>query len=579
MARLEVRAASDSELLEATRAGHPEAFGELWRRHSQAAHTAARNIAPSLDPQDLTSEAFLKILRSLKAGKGPTGAFRPYLYSVLRSTSADWFAASGPSVTSTPDLLALVPDTQTMWPWDDETLDGDTALRAFASLEERWKTVLWYVEIERLPPREVATLMGTSANSVSKLVARARDGLQVAWITAHLSTKKHSPECERPLKRLPKFIAKKLSPSATANVESHLSQCGHCRSAASELSAARQRMALAVLILVVGGGSANAFLSSFNNGVVSASPNSSAPSTPTPIPAMSGRVTALIKTPAASTASLGATLVLAVSAAAFVFPQLLTPSEEPTPIRELSGNTSSELQDSKDTKPNRSSPRTQASQEEQNKNTPQVYRATSFPLEANQDEFLTAPEDEPKTPSDTRETRDETSDPTSPEEDPDTKQSDEDDKDDLGREGEDDNGGEEDNGDDDDNDDTGNEDDGYDFSLKPNYLCYFEHEGPGSHSIAGIASVGGTLKLRITQPPALEPVELIVAHGVTTGTDENNWWFTESLTPLEKWPGLSAGDIRTTHIEVQLLSSDGRSSPWSTITLPDAPPPIETCGI
>ncbi len=43
-------AMSDEELLGVCRAGDAEAFAALWERHRKAGLTAARNIAPTLDP-------------------------------------------------------------------------------------------------------------------------------------------------------------------------------------------------------------------------------------------------------------------------------------------------------------------------------------------------------------------------------------------------------------------------------------------------------------------------------------------------------------------------------------------------
>lgn len=531
MTHLEVRHASDLELLEATRENHPDAYGELWRRHSGAGHTAAKSIAPSLDPQDLTAEAFLKIFRALKSGKGPAGAFRPYLYQVQRALAADWLAERDPLSKTSNEPLESLPDLENPWPWDDQALDEDTAVQAFSLLEDRWQTVLWYTEVEQMPPRKVAAIMGTSANGVSKLAARAREGLRTAWLDAHLSRRRFSPECEAPLKNLRKLQDGKLSRSARAEVQSHLAECAACRNASEELAHVRQRLVAAVLVLIVGPGATAALAASFTAAAPAAAagvfPVGSTPALHGGV-ALAKRAGNALKTPVGAIA---ATSVVALTAAgAFAYSlQAATPDQT-----ELTGVTEQLVDDSEaDTDV---VTQTRATHEPATKETPDSDsgEAVDAPEVANAGPFspvILPPGSGPGTGPGT-----------GPGPRPGT--------------------------------DPG---DGYDHTLKPNYLCYFEHDGPGSINISGTASAQGLLKVRITQPPSSTPVELIVAQGVTTGTDAEGWWFTESLTPLEKWPGLLPGEIRESTLEIQLITSDGRRSPWNTIVLPETVPPIETC--
>lgn len=49
------------------------------------------------------------------------------------------------------------------------------------TLPERWRIVLWHAEVQGLPPRDIAPLMGIGANAVSALLLRARAGLRAAY--------------------------------------------------------------------------------------------------------------------------------------------------------------------------------------------------------------------------------------------------------------------------------------------------------------------------------------------------------------------------------------------------------------
>ena len=536
MTQFEVSHASDMELLEATRSGDTNAYGELWRRHAGAGQKAASSIAPSLDPQDLTAEAFAKILRALKGGKGPTGAFRPYLYQVQRSLAADWLTERDPLSKSTNEPLEAIPDLDTPWPWDDQALDEETAVQAFAQLEDRWKTVLWYTEVERMPPRKIATILGTSPNGVSKLAARAREGLRSAWLDAHLSKKLFSPECEIPLKNLRKMQEGRLSRATRAQVQAHVANCEACQNATEELTNVRQRMVAAVLVLIVGPGATAALAASFSGAAPAAA--AAASLHPTPLTAgvsLAKKAGNALKSPLGVVAA--ASVVTVVAAGAFAAAMQMASNVAPAPVSAVDQSTT--------TSDNNSAVTTPVSEDRQAPETQGPEGNGSTGSDGNQtfeDTRVSPPPPEVKPPG----------------------------KDSGGDGGSDGDG---------DGDGGGPIDDGYDHTLLPGYLCYFEGEGSGSHNIAGRSSSAGFLKVRITQPPSIIPVELIVANGVTTGTDATNWWFTESLTPLEKWPGLHPGEIRESRVELQLISNDGRRSPWSEIVLPLTPPPIESCGL
>lgn len=248
---------ADGELLAATRSGDTGAYAELWKRHHRAGLAAAYGMAPHLDAQDLVSEAFLKILALITDGRGPQGAFRPYMYRVIRSLASDW---STPRETPS-DQLDMVPDLNIAAPWEDQVFDLNAAAGAYASLDERWRTVLWYTEVEGMPPREVARIMGISANSVSALASRARAALRSAWVEEHVNRELAAAECAETVKGLQRYQRGKLPAAASRAVAAHLDGCEACTSAAAELSMLNRQLALVIAGLVVGVGSASSLLS------------------------------------------------------------------------------------------------------------------------------------------------------------------------------------------------------------------------------------------------------------------------------------------------------------------------------
>lgn len=250
---------TDLELLVLSREGDSSAYAELWSRHHRAGLAAARAISPRLDAEDLVSEAYLKILDLVRRGKGPKGAFRPYLYQVIRSLSADW----GKVPESSAEYLDELPPAAGREPWDEGSFDLATTSTAFNSLNERWQSVLWYTEVEGLRPRHAAKLLGTTPNGASALAKRARDALRAAWVEAHVNRQLAEAACQSVLEQLPRYRKGTASLRARREVDAHLAECPKCRNAAEGLTYISQRLALVLAWIFVGGGSAAALLSTF----------------------------------------------------------------------------------------------------------------------------------------------------------------------------------------------------------------------------------------------------------------------------------------------------------------------------
>ncbi|QUH06426.1 sigma-70 family RNA polymerase sigma factor [Saccharopolyspora erythraea] len=232
---------SDAELIEAVRHGSTDAYGELYQRHVTAAYKMARQVTRSAaETDDLVSEAFAKVLDTLRAGRGPTTAFRAYLLTAVRNTAYDRGRRDkrlhlAPDVTEVSGADVGVPFTDTAVDGLERTL----AAQAFSRLPERWQTVLWHVEIEGQSPSEVAPLLGLTANGVSALAYRAREGLRQAYLQVHLGQLESVPgveHCRATMDRLGAWTRRGLSKRETAQVETHLDGCDRCRALAAELA-------------------------------------------------------------------------------------------------------------------------------------------------------------------------------------------------------------------------------------------------------------------------------------------------------------------------------------------------------
>ena len=254
---------SDGELLDACRAGNTEAFSALWERHRFAALKAARSLAPTLDPDDLVSEAYLKIFELVLDGRGPSGAFRPYLYQVVRTSAADRYRS--PEQTSSE--LDQIPDLHEAGPWEDNSFDLNATAEAFSTLDERWQAVLWYAEVEGMPPRQMAPLLGLSANAASALLVRAREGLQSAWVAAHANRELAQAECRSTVEQLQRFQRGKLTARASRRVAAHLDNCTDCAAAAAEALTLNRRLGLVLAGVMLGGVGTSALLAKLGFGI------------------------------------------------------------------------------------------------------------------------------------------------------------------------------------------------------------------------------------------------------------------------------------------------------------------------
>jgi DNA-directed RNA polymerase specialized sigma24 family protein len=170
---------SDAELLNRIRSGDPTCYGVLRARHAAAARDLAGLLVSGPAAADeLADGAFAGVLDAIVRGGGPSDAFRPYLLAAVRRQ------ASG-GAAPVPVDEQQIPDPGQPQPDPAASPADAAAIAAFLSLPERWRAVLWHLDIEAAAPASVAALLGLSAAGVAELAARARDGLARAQAQIH----------------------------------------------------------------------------------------------------------------------------------------------------------------------------------------------------------------------------------------------------------------------------------------------------------------------------------------------------------------------------------------------------------
>jgi RNA polymerase sigma factor (sigma-70 family) len=292
---------SDAELIERARSGDTRAFGELWHRHYRSAARVARQFTSSIDADDLVSEAYARIYQRVLAGGGPTGAFRPYLYTTIRNLASSWGAASRDIQV---DIIEdfeddRIPDDPAAW-----ALDRTLTARAFRSLPERWQTVLWYTEVEGMDPHEVGPLMGMTANGVAALSYRAREGLRKAWLQAHVSDATASGECQWAMSRLGEHARDALSNRDRERLTVHLADCAKCTIVSDEVDEVGSHLAMVMLPLLLGGVAGGSLLASLGSASGAAAATLPIPDVPVALTTMTG--SGVLAAPIVGGLSLGA---------------------------------------------------------------------------------------------------------------------------------------------------------------------------------------------------------------------------------------------------------------------------------
>ncbi|HEX2273971.1 MAG TPA: sigma-70 family RNA polymerase sigma factor, partial [Acidimicrobiales bacterium] len=221
---------SDAALVRAASINDEAALAELYRRHAPAAERVARSVAANTDDAaDAVAEAFTRVFAALTSGRVGTLDFRSYLLAATRNAAIDHLRRSD-RVGPAGDLAAFDQTEARGGPSDELVAGEESALiaQAFRGLPERWQSVLWLTEVERVPPARAAGVLGLSPNNVAQLALRARARLRERYLQALVDNHARR-ECQATVDRLGAYVAGTLTDRRRAEVERHLAECPECR--------------------------------------------------------------------------------------------------------------------------------------------------------------------------------------------------------------------------------------------------------------------------------------------------------------------------------------------------------------
>ena len=201
----------------------------------------------------MVSESFSRVLRALQQGDGPDLAFRAYLFTIVRRTGMDLInkgIRTKPRDDMSPYEAALGYEASS----DEPAMDGfehGLVADAFKSLPERWQAVLWYTEVEKKSPKEIAPLLGLSANGVAALSYRAREALRQAYLQQHLSSA-IDVNCLEANAQLGAFVRGGLNRREATRVDEHVRVCDKCAALVAELEDVNRGMRSIIAPLILG---------------------------------------------------------------------------------------------------------------------------------------------------------------------------------------------------------------------------------------------------------------------------------------------------------------------------------------
>jgi RNA polymerase sigma factor (sigma-70 family) len=165
---------ADRRAVARARAGHPEAFEEVVRRHARGLRAlCSRIVNDGPMGEDLTQETFARAYSSLGSFRGE-GTFRHWLYSIAANGCRDFLKSGGhgerPSDLSGDELWTVLDP--------ERDAAGRQALVALAeavtALPPGCREAFVLFHLESLSYEEISAMTGVAVNALKVRVHRAR---------------------------------------------------------------------------------------------------------------------------------------------------------------------------------------------------------------------------------------------------------------------------------------------------------------------------------------------------------------------------------------------------------------------
>lgn len=177
---------SDAQLLERLAAGHSEALGQLYLRHTDCIYRVALRYSRNrTDAEDAVQSAFLSLLKQKDAAASYRGgsSVKVWLMSVVLN-NCKLQARTAVRRKHHEETLAVGIE-QDMRGKPDER--ADAVLEKVQALPDDLRLPLWLHYLERLTFREVGQVLGLREDAAEKRVSRGLDKLRGALVSSGVS--------------------------------------------------------------------------------------------------------------------------------------------------------------------------------------------------------------------------------------------------------------------------------------------------------------------------------------------------------------------------------------------------------
>jgi DNA-directed RNA polymerase specialized sigma24 family protein len=212
-------------LVHLARNGDIRAFAELVQRHSWTAWEAAYAVTGDAgDAAEAVSESFTKLLKPGRVVRYEDSlALQTAILSTTRATAIETVRRSGH------DGADGVYDIGGSGARETRARGGlPIVSAAFRSLPERWRSVLWLIEVQGIEPEMAAAVLGVSGNGLAQLAIRARNGLRERYLQAHMQARV-ADGCRPMVEHLAAYVTRQMTPHDAARVDRHLGGCVECK--------------------------------------------------------------------------------------------------------------------------------------------------------------------------------------------------------------------------------------------------------------------------------------------------------------------------------------------------------------
>ena len=163
-------------LVRAARAGDPDAFEALYRRHHRLVHGVLLARLPRADAEDLAQEVFLQAWKSFARFERGTNC-RAWLYRILWNVHHQKLRKKVPVPLGAEGEARLAETLAAEPPTPTEIKDGEVAA-ALEAVSPEHRQILLLSDVEEFTYKEIAGILRVPIGTVMSRLSRARAALR-----------------------------------------------------------------------------------------------------------------------------------------------------------------------------------------------------------------------------------------------------------------------------------------------------------------------------------------------------------------------------------------------------------------